>query len=213
MVNVKELSRKEALASVKLVDNEATEQLGRDFSSVLYRDWQNTQQEKLRIRFALLATPGTGKTTLTKGLFANLSNPLVIDRRQDYLRQSRFGGKSITQKWFHSSEMGHVCHVDTGFGTEFWRILKAYRERLLEAQELAGVDIVENAETDERFDQFDCAIWLEKSMDQDGSRYRQAYIYASADFAARPSFQDFISKQNVVDPIGDIREELEGLDF
>lgn len=208
MLNVKDLLRKDALASVKLLDNDATEKLGSDFSSVLYRDWQNTELEKLRLRFALLATPGTGKTTLTKGLFASLSNPLTIERRQDFLRQSRFGGKNITQKWFHSTEMGHVCHVDTGFGTEFWRILKPYRERLLEAQKLAGVDIVENAETDERHDQFDCAIWMEKSMDQEGNRFRQAYIYATENFAARPAFQDFLSKQNLVDPIGDIRHEL-----
>lgn len=209
-VDVRELLYKDALASVILRDSDATEKLGRDFAAVLNRDWDNVESEKLRFRFALLATPGTGKTTLVKGLFSTLQNPLTIERRQDFLRLNRFEGKAITQKWFHSLEMGDVCHVDLGFGSETWRILKPYRELLLEKQGLCGTDIVEHADVDDRADQFDCAIKISKTMDANKNRYRQAYIYASDEFAARPAFQSFLNSQELAPPAP---EPLTGLEF
>lgn len=218
-INVRELSRKKCQASVILPDAKATEKLGYDFSATLFLDWENANAISHRTRFALIATPGTGKTALFKGLYSRLDTPLTLEKRQDHLRHGRFGGKSITQKWFHSTEMGDVCHVDTGFGQEFWRILKPYREGLL-ANNKYGLDIVENAETDDRHAQFDCAIWLEKRYVEDKTglylnnrTIRQAYIYATDEFAKRAAFQDFLKSQSLVDPIGDIREDLNGLDI
>ena len=164
------------------------------------------------MRFALIASPSTGKSSLFKGLYTRLSDPLVLEKRQDYLRQSRFGGKSITQKWFQSIEMGDVCHVDTGFGKEFWRVLKPYRDGLL-ADNKYGLDIVENAESDGRYDQFDCAIWLEKTFDKNNRHVRQAYIYATQNFSGRPVFQDFLKSQSLIASIGDIQNEMNGLDI
>ncbi|MFP4312841.1 MAG: hypothetical protein ACLFR0_00825 [Alphaproteobacteria bacterium] len=212
LINAKELLRKNALASVILPDAAATEKLGQDFAPSLFMDWSDVSATQKRTRVALHATPGTGKTAFAKGLFSTLNAPITVECRQDFLRLSRFNGKTITQKWLRSTEMGHVCHVDTGFGQEFWRVLEPYREKLLEAQKLGGVDIVENAETDERYDQFDCAIWLERTFDDNNIRVRQAYIYATQDFAARPAFREFLNRQNLVNPIGDIQDELDALD-
>lgn len=219
MINVRELSRKECIGSVILPDAAATEKLGNDFAPTLYVDWENASAISHRLRFALIASPNTGKSSLFKGLYARLSNPLVLEKRQDYLRQSRFDGKSIIQKWFHSTEMGDVCHVDTGFGQEFWRVLKPYREGSIANNKL-GLDIVENAESDDRYDQFDCAIWLEKTyLDDktglylDNRTIRQAYIYATQEFANRPVFKNFLKAQTLVDPIGGIRNALNGLDI
>ena len=192
MIDASDLSRKDARISIKLLTPQDTENLGRDFAPCLHMDWENASVHSKRTRVALIATPGTGKTSFFKGLYSTLDKPLTIERRQDFLIHSRFAGKSITQKWFQSVEMGHVCHVDVGFGSQFWRILKPYRDKLLDAQNLGGVDIVENAQTDERKDEFDCAVWIEKSMDQDMNPYREAYIIASDKFAARPAFQTFI---------------------
>lgn len=212
MINVRELSRKDCIGSVILPDSEATEKLGNDFAPALFVDWENANDIAHRTRFALIASPSTGKSSLFKGLYSRLSNPLTLEKRQDHLRQSRFGGKSITQKWFQSVEMGDVCHVDTGFGKEFWRILKPYREGLL-SDNVCGSDIVENAESDERYDQFDCAIWLEKTFDSNNRHVRQAYIYATQDFARRPLFQNFLKSQFLINPVGDIRNEVNGLDI
>lgn len=192
-IDVRHLSWKDALVRVKLPDVAATEQLGRDFAPTLHMDWRDTKAVNTRLRLALMAVPGTGKTSFFNGIASTLQEkPLNLDRREDIVRYGRFSGKSITQKWFHSAEMGHVCHVDTGFASEFWRILKPYRDDVLLEQRLGGVDIVENAETDARSGQFDVAVQIEKSMDHNNSRFRSAYIYATQEFAARPAFQKFL---------------------
>lgn len=207
-INVSELLRKNALASVMLKNKHDTEKLGRDFAPCLYVDWEKVSCETPRTRLGLLATPGTGKSALVQGIFSVIATPLNFDRRKDFLRLARFEGKCITQKWCHSFEMGDICHVDAGFGSEFWRILQPYRDRLLEKSNRVGIDIVENAEYDSRFFDFDAAIWIEKQFDSNGGQCRQAYIYASDGFTENPSFQKFLDEQDLVDPFESYPSEL-----
>lgn len=213
MIYVRDLSRKHAMGSVNLPDSKATEKLGRDFAPCLFMDWDNAAEVTKRKRLGLYAGSGTGKTSLVKGIFSAIQAPLTLDLKKEHVRFSFRDSKLIIQKWFHSVEMGDVCHVDAGFGSEFWRLLKPYRERLLEAQGLGGVDIVENAETDERPDVFDAAIWIEKTCDENNNRLRQAHIFATAEFAARRSFQNFLATQDLINPLADIADELSGLNL
>lgn len=216
MINATTLLRREALCALYLPDSKSTDQFGYDFAPTLFIDWSDKEAVQKRTRFALIASRNTGKTSFVEGLKSRLySDILNFEAREDQARISFDESKTIRQSWFHSVLMGHVCHVDLGFRSESYKIIKAYRDGILEDQNMGGVDIVEHPEYDSRSHEFDLVIWLQKSFDEEDRRVREAYIYASNEFAQRPAFQKFMQQyqDRFHVPCADIASELSSLNF
>ncbi len=207
-IDARDLSRKDAIRSYKLLNPDDTAALGRTFSQALQKDWSAPSSDITRI--GLYGTRDVGKTTFTKALFGGRPSPLALEHKENgAVLAGDIDVRAIRQSMFLTHQFGIVRHVDSGFGNKVLNSLKAYRDGYLENNGYGGVDIVEHPDGDPNPDTFDCVIWLERSMTPppEMKRYRTAHVIATPEFAARPGFQKFIASMDQANSIVELGHE------